>query len=400
MPVSQTSNNVLIAYKAQAGIGVPASGAGGTGFRIKPAQGLRLQKNYVPSNELRRDGQSTRGRHGSRSANAQYSSELSVGTFDALIEAVLRGTFQASLAITQATMTSITTPTTSTIVAAAGSWLTQGVRRGDKVQLTGFATAANNGKWFRVVEVTALTITVAGTPLVVDAVADATFTLTVAKTVIMGATPVERYFTLDDYSQDIDLSVLGTDMKVTKIDFNAQPDQNVEINFTFMGLDAVPQPSGSSPVLTGPTYTTTLPLVMSDGSIRINGVDYTILTGFQFSLDLGGQIPSVLGALTGPDVFLSNAKLSGSFTAIRQDLTFLTAFKNETQVEFFVDCVENEADPKDFCSLYIGNASLTGADGSFGADGPYVETVPWSAGKDEFGGSHAATMIKFATSAA
>jgi hypothetical protein len=399
MPVSQTANNAQIAFKAQSGIGVPASGAGATGLRVVPSQGIRLTKNYIPSNEIRRDGQSTRGRHGSRQAGAQYSSEFSVGSFDALIEAVLRGTFQASLAITQAQMTSITT-TTSTIVAAAGSWLTQLVRRGDKVQLTGHATAANNGKWFRVVSVTALTITVAGTPLVLDATPDATFTLTVAKTVVMGATPVERYFTLDDYGQDIDLSISATDMKVTKIDFNAAPNANVVLNFTFMGLDVIPNSTGASPVFTSPTYAVTLPLVMSDGTIRINGVDYTILTGFSFSLDLSGQVPAVIGAQTGPDVFLANAKLSGSFTAIRQDLTFLTAFKAETPVDFFIDCVENEADPKDFASWYVGNASLTGADGAWGADGPYTETVPWEAGKDEAGTDHAATMLKFATSAA
>ena len=36
------------------------------------------------------------------------------------------------------------TTTTSTIVAAAGSWITAGVRVGDIVTLTGHSTAANN----------------------------------------------------------------------------------------------------------------------------------------------------------------------------------------------------------------------------------------------------------------
>lgn len=397
MPVSQSAANVAVGFKAQSGIGVPATGAGATGLRVKPSQSLKLNKQYINSEEVRRDGQTTRGRQGSRSSSAGYASEFSVGSFDALIEAVLRGTFTVSTDITQATMTSITT-TTNTIVAAAGSWLTQNLRRGDMVKLTGHSTAANNGKWLRVVGVTASTITLPTASLTTDAVADTTFTLTVAKNVIMGVPPVERYFSVEEYQQDIDSSLYGTDMKVTKLDFNAQPNRNIEVTFTFMGLDAQGLTGGASPSFTPLTYTTTLPLVMVDGTIRINGVDYTVLTGFQFSLDLGGQTTPTLSP-TSVDVFLANAKLTGTFSAIRQDLTFWTAFSAETQVEFFIHCAENEADPKDFASWYIGNAALSDNSTSIAQDGPMVAQIPWTAGKDEAGTDHAATMIKFATSA-
>jgi hypothetical protein len=158
-----------------------------------------------------------------------------------------------------------------------------------------------------------------------------------------GATPVERYFSVEEYEQDIDSSLYGTDMKVVKMDFNAQPNRNIEVTFTFMGLDAQSADRRERAVVHRPTYTTSLPLVMVDGTIRINGVDYTVLTGFQFSLDLGGQTTADAVADDVVDVFLANAKLTGSFTAIRQDLTFWTAFSAETQVEFFVHCAENES---------------------------------------------------------
>lgn len=399
MPSNQSANNVVVAFKAQSGLGSAATGSGATGLRVTPSQGLKLSIATIPSKEVRRDGQSTRGRHGSRKADAVYSAELSVGTFDELIQAVTRGTWTAATDITQTAMTSITT-TTSTIVAAGGSWLTQGVRKGDMVKLAGHSTAANNGKWLRVVDVSATTITLPSGSLTLDAAADTTFTLTIAKTVIMGATPTERYFTLEEDWQDIDGSMYGTDMKVCKLDFNAQPDANIEVTWTFMGLNAIPESSASAPMFTTPTFTTTLPLVMTDGTIRIGGVDYSSITGFQFSVDLGGTVPSVVGSTTGPDVFLKNATVSGSFTGIRQDLTFLTAFSNETQVDFFLHCAENESDPKDFISVYIGNATLSGVDTSIGSDGPMVATIPWNAGKDEAGGASASTMVKFATSAA
>ena len=294
-------------------------------------------------------------------------------------------------------MTSITT-TTSTIVAAAGSWLTQGVRRGDKVKLAGFATTANNGKWFRVLDVSATTITVPAGSLTLDASADTSFTLTIAKTIVNGVPPVERYHSVEDYEQDIDGSLLGTDMKITKFDLNIQPNKNIQVTFTFMGRDASVQDTATAPIFTSPTYSTALPMIMVDGTIRIGGVDYNVLTGFQLTVDMGGSVPATLSR-TGPDVFLGNAKVSGSFTAIKQDLVFLKAFDAETQVDFFIDCAESAANLADFESFYVGNATLNGAAASIAMEGPRVQTIPWAGGADDAGGARANTMIKYCTSA-
>lgn len=395
----QSGSNIIVGYKAQAGLGTPATGAGGLGLRInKGSAGMRLSKAIIESGEVRRDGQSTRGRHGSRQAAGSYVSELSVGSLDTIFEAAMRAAWTAALSITEATMTSITT-TTSTIVAAGGSWLTQGVRVGDMVKLTNHSTAANNGKWFRVVAVTATTITVAGTPLVLDAAADITFTLTVAKTLIHASAPTERYFTIDEYFQDLDKSLVWTDCKFNRIEVSASPDSPIVCTLGVIGLDGGSVMGASAPQLTGPTFTTTLPLVLADGTIRVNGVDYADLTAFNFVLDLGGSVPSVL-APNAPDVFLGNAKLSGSVSGLRTDFDHFDAFDAETQVDFFAHCAEVETDPKDFVSFYIGNAVFDGNDASLGDEGAQVETIPWRAGKDEAGGSRAATMLKVSTSAA
>lgn len=400
----QTANNKQIAIKRQSGIGVPASGAGAAGYNVFASQGLKLNKGIIPNGVIRRDGQAALGRHGGRSSGATYKLPLSQGTLDPLLEAGLRGTFTAAVTITQATtfggsaaITSITT-TTNTIVGAAGSWLLQGVRKGSKVQLTGHSTAANNSKWFRVVDVTALIITLPTGSLTADAVADASFSLIVAKNLQNPSVPVERYHTIEEVSQDLTTkSILGTDMKITKIDFSAGPDALIEMTFTFMGLDATPQTS--APILTAPTYATTAPLVMMDGTIRILGVDYPILTGLQWTWDMGGQIPRVLFR-TSPDVFLGQGKLSGSFSALRQDFAFLNAFSAETPVDMFFDCLENDlTDPKDFTSFYIGNATLSDSSTQIAQDGPDVETVPWATGIDDKGGASALTTMMISSSA-
>lgn len=395
--MSQTASNIQVSVKRQSAKGSPESGSGADGYNVIPTQGLVLNKAAIASELVRRDGMTTRGRHGSRSSSAVYGSELSVGTFTDWIEAALRGTAVAATDITEADMTSITT-TTSTIVAAAGSWLTEGVRKGDMVKLTGHSTAGNNGKWLRVLNVTASVITVPAASLTLNASADTAFTLTVAKTIINGATPVERYHTVEEYEQDLDTSLLGTDMKIVKLDFDAQPNKNIKVTFTFLGLDANPQDTGTAPVLTSPTYSATLPLVMVDGSIRIGGVDYDVLTGFQFSWDLGGSVPPTLSSVS-DDVYLGNGKISGSFTAHKKDLVFLQAFDAETPVDFFIVCAENESDPADFESFYIGNATLNGNASAIASEGPRVQTIPWAGGIDEAGGASASTMIKYSTSA-
>jgi hypothetical protein len=404
----QTGSNKQIAIKRQSGLGVPASGAGGTGYNVLPSQALKLLIGGVPNNVIRRDGQSARDRHGSRSALAAYKLPLSQGTLDPILEAALRGTFTAPIVITQASVLngsaaagSMST-TTTTIVATTGSFITQGVTRGQKIKLTGATGAANNGPWFRVVSVTALVITVAGVaPLVVGG-GSVTWTLTIAKQLLNPQTLIERYHTVEEYGQDMDLSILGTDMKVSKIMFNAQPDALIEMEVTLMGLNAVGQTTGTSPVLTGPTYATTLPLVMSDGTIRVGGVDYTVMTGLQWTWDMGGEVPKVIGSTVGPDVFLAPGKLTGQFSAIRSDLTFFNAFSAETPLEFFIDCLEPDvADPKDFTEFYIGNVTLSdNTPGGIAKSGADVEQSTWTAGIDDQGGDHALTTMAISSSAA
>lgn len=398
----QSGSNISVAYKVQSALGTPSTGAGGLGLRIaKGSPGLQLSKAIVQSNELRGDGQTRRGRHGSRTVAGSYNVPMCLGEPDTLLEAAIRGTWVAAAAITQATMTSITT-TTTTIVAAAGSWITQGVRVGDRVKLTGHSTAANNAKWFRVTAVTASTITcgnIAGAaPLVLDAGADSSFTLTVARTLIMGTTPTERYFSFDEYYQDIDVSHAFTDVKVNKLSFSAQPDQEALWTLGMLGLDGNATASGNSPVLTSPTYTTSLPLVLADnGYVRINGIDYGIVTGVSFELDMGGGVPSVLAA-NAPDVFLDNASGRGTITCMKSDDTFFTAFDSETQIELAIDLVENDSDPKDFVSVYIGNAVFDGAGGPINGSGAFIQTIPFRFGKDEAGSAQAATMLKISNS--
>lgn len=399
----QSASNLVVAYKAQSGLGSPASGASGLGLRInRGSQGLRLSKAVIENNEVRRDGQTSRGRHGSRMVSGSYIVNMAVGELDTILQAALRGTWTAAATRTYdgtAGLTSLAVTQTNEITQVGTTTLLGAVYIGDMIKLANMSTAANNDVWVRVSNVTATVITLADSVLTVQA-ADSACTLTVARKLLCGTTPTERYFTFDEYNADLDLSMRYTDCKINRIEINAQPNEIVTATIGLMGLDADDQLAAASPVMTSPTFTTALPLVLADGKIRVEGVDYADLTGFSMVFDLGGNVPAVLGA-NPPDVFLNNARLSGSVSGLRTDFDFFGYFDDETQLDLSAHLIEvGDSNPKDFLSWYIGNAVFDGNEAALGGDGPLVETIPWRAGKDEAGNPADNTMIKFCTSAA
>ena len=64
MTVYQSNSNALVAYKKQAGLGTPASGSSASLLRLSGGNGIKLSKAAIASAEVRNDGMSTRGRHG------------------------------------------------------------------------------------------------------------------------------------------------------------------------------------------------------------------------------------------------------------------------------------------------------------------------------------------------
>ena len=394
----QTGNNISVRYKVQAGLGTPATGSGGKELPIVASGGLVPQKAAIESPEVRADGMSSLGRHGSRSVAGDYAAVVRVGATDELIEAVVRGTWSAAVAITQADVTSITT-TATTIVGASGSWISLGVAAGDVIRLTDHSTAANNNKNIPVVSVSASTITVPAGYLTLDAAPDSTFTLTRLRRVTNAVPPVARYFTFDEYHADIDQSELFTDCVISSLALSMGADETVQATFGIVGRQFDSKTTGDSPVLTGPTQYLSSNLVATDAVILKNGVAVTDLTGFELTLDMSASTLPVIGAVVSPDVFPNNSTLSGSFSLVRSDLTFLADFADETVLSLFFLLTEPSSEPKPALGVYIPYIKLMSApDAPFGGDGAMISTVNWSAGKQPTATGKLESMITFSTS--
>ncbi len=400
MATMQTGKNTRVTYKAETTIGVAVTGTGGYEFRKNAGGGLQLSRATINPNEVRADGKTTMGRLGSKSVAGTLAADLSLGTFDTLMEAVVRGTWSTATTITEATasLTSITTDA-NTISATDGSWLTAGIRVGDVFRLTNFSTTANNNRNLRVSGVSTLTLTVVET-LTTNAVADTSFTVTRAKKLIQPTTPVRRSFTFDEYNIDIDLSKQSSGCRISSMKITGQPDGMAIVEFGIVGMDQTNIASGSSPTMTSATLTTSTPLTWVDASIKVGSGDRTNLTAFEITYDLSAATLPVIGSSTSPDVFENNAKISGSLSYALADFTDYAAFIAETEFEFHALLVEPESEPKDFISFFLPRLKYTGFNDPQGNDGAKIATSPFMSGTKGTATGYDDTMISISTSAA
>jgi len=396
---NQTGRNMYVALKAESTFNTePSPLTGAEILRINPSPGLKQARPPITPGEVRKDMLTPMARLGSRSVSGSYAGDLYVNAWDTLIGAVLRATWTAAVALTSSEMTSITT-TTSTIVAAGGSWLTEGVRVGDIVRLTGCTTTANNNINLRVTGVTTSTITVAGTPLTADASADSGFTLTILRKISNPTTPVRTSYYIEQYYQDIDQSQLFGGCRVVGMTLRGQPDGMATVEFRFLGASMTTETS-SAPVYDTPTLNTENALVFTDALIGLDGTDITTLTAFELNVNLGGATLPVIGSNYTPDVFDDELVLTGSISGLRQNMDFVTAFDAETEYELNILLQDATGTPRKAFGLFVPRIKLTDVDAPLGQDGAMIETRPWASGIQESASGYDQTMLTICTETA
>jgi hypothetical protein len=394
MPL-QSGKAVSVRYKAQSGLGTPASGTGGFELPVAPSPGLTLAKVAINDPTIRADGLTLIGRHGSRSVTGSYEAPLRLNALNVPIGAVLRTTAVPTDTLDSADFTSITT-TANTIVAASGDWRTMGVRKGMVIRLANSAQAGNNGRNLTVLNVTATDITTAET-LVVDAVADTGADVILPRFYTSPAVPVDQYFTVEEYHVDIDASEVFTDCVFSSLAFSLQPDNTANVTIGVVGRNVSAETGSAAPVLTAPTQYTTRALVAIDAAIWVGGTRRVNCSALDFTYDIGASTVPVIGSTISPDVFKNQATLSGSFSALRDSLADFEAFLDEDEVAISVTLIEPEAAPQDFVSLYIPLAKYTGNDAPLGSDNAMIEARPFTAGLADVGGANP-TMLLVSTS--
>jgi hypothetical protein len=394
--------NIPLHIKVQAGLGTPATGTGASGIEVRPSQGLAMQVASIESQMIQTTRMRKRPRQGSRLSNTAYETELTVGSLDTVIEAVLGGTWAAAQALDESDWGTLTiTGSGVTLTFGTGSILTDGVRAGMWARLTNMSEAANNSVWFPILETTETVMTIPS-GILVDNASDAAWDIEIAKTVYTADPYTDRYFTVEEYLTDIDRSKLGTDMKFNTLNFSAQPDQHVTIGFGLVGRDLELLDTGDSPTFTDPVFIGGPSLTLLDGGIYVNGALRANLTGFTFGLTAPAQGLPVLDSVTSPDIFLGQFALAGQFTGAVEDGTDFDAFDAETQMSVVLHCAEQGGTASDFISFFLPDLAFGGWGTGIGGEGALIQTIPLYGGLDERGeaSGYAPTSVLVSTSAA
>ncbi len=327
--------NKSIAIKKETTWGVKA-GATGASLLRRVTGAFQLEKDTYQSNEINTAQQVSDFRHGTRRATGSLSGEISGSSYELLIAAALRKDFAAG-ATTGAVITIAADEDTgvSKFIRSSGSFLTDGFKNGDVVNVSGFTTADNNGL-FVVVDVTALEMTVEhfdeGGVLVDEAEGDSvTISVKGKKTLIPTSGHTDDSFTVEEWHSDSSISRTFLGMQVDTMNLNIGANAMATIDFGFLGKDAetptgaqyftTPAAQGSDAIYSGP-----------DGLLLINGVANRKVTSLSLSLANGIQQEAVIGSNSIGAKARSKATVSISGSAILDSDDILGYFDAEDEI--------------------------------------------------------------------
>jgi hypothetical protein len=397
----QDLSTIVVAYKAQSGLGVPASGASGKGLEVVASTGMAVSIAAIESAMLSRTRMKRRPRHGMRTVTAAYETELSAGPCDPIFEAVLGGTQLAAQNFSNADWGDCTiTGTGTTCTFASGTLLTDGIVAGQMIKFTNLSVSENNAKWVPILAVTAEGVCTFPSGYLADNTTDAAWTAVIAKSLKTTNPYVNRYFSFEENMPDtaVDMSKYATDARFNSLNVAVSPTEYVKVGFGIGARDMEIKTVGDAPVFTSPTYITAESLILLDGGIYVNGVKRLDMTSFKFGLAAPVSTIPVIGTNVSPDVFLGQFAFSGDFTGVVADSTDFAAFDAETPISVLLHCKEESTE--NFVSFYLGNLSFAGYSTPAGGEGALIQSVPLFGGSDLRGAGYAETTVLISTSAA
>ena len=398
----QSAANIDVAIKRETTTGTAATASGATQVRIIDSPGLELKRSQIQSAEKRDDGLKTLGRLGGKMVDGSYNAELTIGgATDIMLEAIMRSTWVTSTALTFATLTSVTVGSNE-VVAAGGSWITQGIRVGDIFHLNNYATAANNGINARVTALTTLTISVATNTFTAGGGADVAGTLTVLKKLASATTPTNYSHTVEQYDRDIDLSELFLGCRAIGVKLSLRPNAMSTATYTFMGMDRTALATGTSPWFTSPSLTTGIGLISDDSAIRYNGAQVATFTSLDLEWQIAAKAESVMGSFVPPDVFLNDMMVTGSISGLRSDFSNLTLFDAETEFELSFKLEEpSTSTPKPCLAFFLPRVKIGALSAPVGGgDGAKIETLQLMIGPKVSSSTYDAGIMTIHSSAA
>lgn len=366
-----------------------AAGASGAQYLRRVTSDLDLAKDIFQSNEIRTDMQTADMRHGIRKPAGTIKGELSPKTYQDFIAAALRKLFAATSDITGASITIAGTGPTFTVTRATGSFITDGVKVGDVVQLTaGSFNAANLNLNLGVLAETATVLTVMplnGATMVAEGpIASATVHIPGKRCWTPTSGHTDDSFSIEHWFSDISQSELFTGCKVSTIAFGLPATGMATCDVGLMGGGITTAASQYYTTPTAPTTTGVLAAV--NGVLRKDGVTIAYITGAQINYAGNMEAKPVVGSNTLPAIFAHRVSITGQVTGLFTDRTFADAFLNETTMGLTLWLTTNNLAAADFIGFTMPLIKLSDAKKGDG-EGALEFTAPFTALFNGSGGS-------------
>lgn len=360
-----------VSYKKETVWGTLAGATGGKQLRRVTAN-FNLAKETYESNEIRTDRQVADFRHGVRSAEGSLNGELSSASYADFMAAILAKDFAAKTALSGLSITISGAGPTYTVTRAAGSFLTDAVRVGMVVRLTGTFNAANVSKNLLVTAVTALALTVVvlnGTALVAEGpIASAGMSFPGKNTLVPKTGHTDDSFTIEEWFSDIAQSEVYTGMKVGSMNVQLPASGLATVDFSFMGKDLASK--GTTQYFTSPTAQGSDGIYAAvNGAVLFDGTPVAVITSADFSVERGMENAQVVGSNSIADIFSGRIRATGNLSVYFTDAVFRNAFDAETPVSLVFSFVEGSDAAADFVSFVMPKVKLgsfTKEDGELG----------------------------------
>ena len=339
---------------------------------------LDLTRDSFESAEISSTAQTSDMRLGSDNVEGTLSGELSPGSYSDLFASLLRGTWAAVTTMTAITVASAATG--NKLTRSTGSWITDGFKLGDLVNISGFtapATANNTSAIITALTATDMSLDTSSVTLVTKAAGDSVTVATAGKKLIVPLLPASRTdesYTIEQFYNNINVSRLATGVKIGSASVTVAPNAMTTVEFGLMGKNVVS--SGTAYFTTPAAASTSAIFSGNSGLLLVDNVPQAVVTGLNFEITGNAEAGVVIGQCNPAAIFLGRVGVTGEFTAYFENDTIFTKFYNETEISLVYKFV---GDADDVMVIKFPKIKLGGSSVSDGETGGCIQTVPFTA---------------------
>lgn len=332
-----------------------------TTFGVSPVTGgkylrrissdLTLNKDSYESQEILVSQQVQDARHGVRRPQGTLSGQLSPGSFPDIFQGIMRGLFQAGIAM--ATITLALDTTAGTLTLSGGGFVAAGIKKEDVVRISGISggNSALNNVNLRVNALSNTVITTRDLPtgLTTASLTGVTLTVVGAKLIMPATGQIYHSYSIEHFFSDIAQSELFLGCRFGQTGISMPSTGLVTFNSQIMGVDMVATTSQQLTSPSGPSTSSSLAAV--NGKLSYGGTDIAIITGINLNISPALEAPAVVGSNTVPWIFQGRMRVSGNLTALFMDQTLANTFIQEQEVAVSVLLTTGTASNADFIRL-------------------------------------------------